>query len=81
MGAGTNNVIIDCRNEIRTLQRTHGSFRKNALWKYHNSIMADSSNRFMPIHTLKPLSSFPVKALPVTATELCLSMITAMDGN
>src|SRR4029453_5088127 len=59
-----NDVIIHCGDEIGVFQHTHGSFRKNTLRKYHNSIVADSGNRFMAIHTLERLLGLRVKALP-----------------
>jgi hypothetical protein len=81
MMSGTNDVIIHCGDEIRMLERTHGRLRKNTLRKYHHSIVADSGNRFMAIHSFERLLGLPVKALPVSATKLCSSMITPMDGN
>jgi hypothetical protein len=80
MRVGTNDVIIDCGDDIRVLERTHGGFRKNALRKYHHAVMTKSCNGFMPIHTLERLLSLPVKAFAVRAAELRPRMIAAVHG-
>src|SRR5438270_5850912 len=74
-----NDVIIYRRDKIGALQRTHGSFRKDALRKYHDSIMTNSGNGFMAIHPVERLLSLPIQALPIGATEFCPGVIAAVN--
>ena len=74
-----NDIVIDRSHNIRALQRTHGSFRKNALRKYHDRIVRNSGNSLMTIHTLQRLSGFPIEPLLAGATELRPGMIATVN--
>src|SRR5262245_50094765 len=74
-----NDVVIDRRDKIGAPYRTHGSFRKNTLRKYHDGIVRNSGNSLMTIHTRQRLPGFPIEALLTGATELCSSMIATVN--